>query len=166
MPLRMRSALLAIAVAATTKGALAQTQGTTPERIQTQFVGVGATGLNSSCCSDVGLSLFAGLAYNRIYFNIATNIFSSNGTSSATNDYNVGYLFMHVTDPKMPNRVGFGITGGYWAAEGGGSPIVSLNGFAAPSKWKVTNHLDVGFIFPKNGGEGVFLYRYGLGYVF
>jgi hypothetical protein len=156
------AALLAIGLAASASRA----HGQTPPRVQTEFAGVGVTGLSSSNGGDAGLSLFAGFAISKIYFNVATNIFNSNGTSSATNDYQLGWLVLHSTDPNLPNRVGFGVTGGYWAAEGGGSPLVALNGFVAPIKWKVTNHLMVGYIFPKNGGEAVFIYRYGLGWVF
>ena len=131
-----------------------------------QWIGAGATQLSANGASSTGFNGAFGLGYKKLYFNVATNIFSEAGSTTANNDYQLGYLFIHrQTLGSKGGATGIGITGGLWhPQEGDMSPMAALNMFGALGKTsRFVGHIMLGQVFPEVG-DPVMAFRVGLGY--
>ena len=130
-----------------------------------QWLGAGATQLSANGGTSTGFNGAYGMAYKKLYVTVATNIFSEANNTTANNDYQLGYLFIHrQTLGSKGGATGIGITGGLWhPQEGDMSPMAALNMFGALGKTsRMVGHLRLGQIFPEVG-DPVMAFRVGLG---
>ena len=133
----------------------------------TNWFGVGFTSLSSDGNSSTGYNLTGGVAFKKIYFNVASNIFSETGTTSVSNDYQLGYLFMHrQTSGSKGGQTAMGITGGLWhPQEGDMSPLAAFNMIGALGKTsRLLGHVMGGMIFAE--GNQLMAFRISLGMTF
>jgi hypothetical protein len=116
-----------------------------------QWIGAGVIQLSANGATSTGYSGNFGMGYKKLYVTVATNIFSEAGSTTANNDYQVGYLFIHRQTPgSKGGATGIGITGGLWhPQEGDMSPMAALNMFGALGKTsRFVGHIMLGQIFP------------------
>jgi hypothetical protein len=136
--------------------------------LPTNWFGLGFTSLSFDGGSSSGYNLTGGVAFKKIYFNVATNIFSEAGSTTANNDYQLGYLFMHRQTPgSKGGQTAMGITGGLWhPQEGDMSPLAAFNMIGALGKTsRLVGHVMGGLIFPE-GGDQVMAFRVSIGMTF
>jgi hypothetical protein len=129
-----------------------------------QWLGAGATQLSANGATSTGFNGAYGMAYKKLYVTVATNIFTE-GETTANNDYQLGYLFIHrQTLGSKGGATGIGVTGGLWhPQEGDMSPMAGLNMFGALGKTsRMVGHMMLGQIFPEVG-DPVTTFRIGLG---
>ena len=130
-----------------------------------QWIGVGVMSLSANGTSTTGYNGAFGMAYKKLYVTVATNVFTE-GETTANNDYQVGYLFVHKqVQGSKGGATGIGITGGLWhPQEGDMSPMAALNMFGALGKTsRLVGHVMLGEIFPEVG-DPVMALRVGLGF--
>jgi hypothetical protein len=132
----------------------------------TQWIGGGVTQLSANGNTSTGWNAAYGMAYKKLYVTVATNIFSEVETT-ANNDYQIGYLFLHKQTPgSKGGAMGVGVTGGLWhPQEGDMSPMAGVSLFGALGKTsRLLGTIMLGQIFPGDGADAVTAVRLGLGF--
>jgi hypothetical protein len=163
-----RVASLSLAALLVSSSLAAQAPAAAPQVMPINWFGVGFTSLSFDGGSSTGYNLTGGVAFKKVYFNVATNIFSEAGNTNATNDYQIGYMFMSRQTPgSKGGATAMGITGGLWhPSEGDMSPMAAFNMIGALGKTsRFLGHVMGGLIFPE-GGDQVMAFRVAIGYSF